>query len=132
MALTQEECIAFLELIRWGNKPECPYCNSRKSTPIHKESRYHCNYCYTSYSVTVGTIFHKSHVELPKWFKAISLIKSSESGLSVRRLAREISVTKNTALSMRTRIQRSTQDDLFQIAFILKFYQDYIKREKEE
>ncbi|MBL9029251.1 MAG: transposase, partial [Caedimonas sp.] len=27
----QKACIKYLEKIRWGNKPICPYCNSKNT-----------------------------------------------------------------------------------------------------
>jgi transposase-like protein len=86
--------------------PECPYCKSKKSSSIEEGLRHHCNDCYTSYSVTVGTVFHKTHVDLQKWFRAIYLVLTS-SKVSVRKLAREICVTNNTAASMIARINEA-------------------------
>ena len=65
---THEDCLAYLEKVRWNNVPTCPYCNSTNSTSFKKENRHHCNNCNTSYSVTVGTIFHKTKLDLQKWF----------------------------------------------------------------
>ena len=55
---TESDCIAHLESVRWGGKPICPYCGSDRSTPLPNEQRHHCNACNTTFSVTVGTIFH--------------------------------------------------------------------------
>ncbi len=71
---TDHECILYLEEVRWKGKPICPYCGSIRSTSIHKEWRYHCNKCHTSFSVTTGTVFHRTHLPLQKWFLAISLL----------------------------------------------------------
>lgn len=100
MKLSQAECIAILEKIRWGGIPKCPYCESAKSRKLKNEHRYQCNDCYTSYSVTVGTIFHKTHVELGKWFLAIDYFEATNGSISVRDLASAIEVNKNTANRM--------------------------------
>jgi len=102
---------SYLEQIRWGNKPQCPYCSSTNSTPIKNEGRYHCNSCFTSYSVTVGTLFHKTHVEIPKWVRAINLVMTSTQNISVRQLAKEIEVNKNTASSMLARIRKAMTEE---------------------
>ena len=107
MFKTQEECLALLEQIRWGGIPRCPYCNSTSAALLRREKRYHCNTCFTSYSVTVGTLFHKTHVELPKWFRAIHLIMNHSKEMSIRQLATEIGVNKNTASYMLVRIHRA-------------------------
>jgi len=102
---TQEDCISYLEKVRWGGVPKCPYCGSDNSTPLPKEQRHHCNNCNTSYSVTVNTIFHRTHLPLQKWFLAISLILNAKKGIAARQLARDIEVHRNTAwrISMKVR-----------------------------
>ena len=101
----QEDCIEHLELVRWNHVPTCPYCNSTNSTPMSKESRHHCNNCKTSYSVTVGTIFHHTHLPIQKWFLAVSLILNAKKGISARQLSRDLHVNKDTAwrISMKIR-----------------------------
>ncbi|MGJ3254613.1 MAG: transposase [Elainellaceae cyanobacterium] len=109
---TQEECIALLEQLRWSGQPRCPYCDSTNAAPLRRERRYHCNNCFTSYSVTVGTLFHKTHVELPKWFQAIKILISQNRKVSIRQLAAEIGVNKNTASYMLIRFRKASYADL--------------------
>ena len=113
---TQKDCIEHLELIRWRGEPSCPYCKSLNATSMPKENRYHCNSCNTSYSVTVSTIFHKTKVDLQKWFLAISIILNAKKGISARQLARDLEVDKNTAWYMQMRIRKAMfeQKDLFE------------------
>lgn len=108
---TQDDCIDYLEKVRWNHNPQCPYCKSHNFTPMPHEHRYHCNNCNTSYSVTVGTIFHKTKLDLQKWFFAISLILNAKKGISARQLARDIDVNKNTAWYMGMRIRRAMIED---------------------
>ncbi|GAB4180894.1 MAG: hypothetical protein Fur006_15490 [Coleofasciculaceae cyanobacterium] len=105
------DCLTLLEQIRWNGIPQCPYCTSNNSSAIKKERRYHCNVCFTSYSVTVGTLFHKSHVDLHKWFLAIRLVLNSPGNFSVRQLAKEIGVNKNTAAYMMVRIRKAMKEE---------------------
>lgn len=102
---TEKDCIAHLEQVRWGGKPICPYCKSNRVTAMPTESRHHCNNCKTSFSVTVGTIFHHTHLPLQKWFLALSLILNAKKGISSRQLARDLEVTKDTAWSMQMRVR---------------------------
>ena len=53
---TQKDCIEYLEKTRWGDDPVCPYCGSGRTGRLQK--LHHCHACKTSFSVTVGTIFH--------------------------------------------------------------------------
>src|SRR4051812_45850915 len=67
---TKHACMAHLELVLWNDIPVCPYCRSERCSSIAMEKRYHCNNCNTTFSVTVGTIFHKTKMDLQKWFFA--------------------------------------------------------------
>jgi transposase-like protein len=107
---TQEACVKHLEFVRWSNIPACPYCKSLKSSVLSDGIRHHCNTCNTSYSVTVGTIFHKTKVDLQKWFLAAHLILSTDDQISVRQLAKDIGVNKNTACNMRLCIKDSVRE----------------------
>ena len=102
---TEDACIAHLEAVRWPNGPVCPYCKASKSTPRPKESRHHCNACNTTFSVTVGTIFHHTHLPLQKWLLAVSLVLNAKKGLSARQLARDLEVNKNTGWRMAMQIR---------------------------
>lgn len=108
---TQQDCLKHLEEVRWHGKPTCPYCKSSSSTVLPKESRYHCNRCNTSYSVTVGTIFHKTKVDLQKWFLAVSLVLNAKKGISARQLARDIEVNKNTGWFMLMRARAALREN---------------------
>lgn len=104
---TEADCVAHIERVRWHGKPVCPYCHSDRTTAMPKESRHHCNSCNTTFSVTVDTIFHHTHLPLQKWFLAISLVLNAKKGLSARQLARDLEVNKNTAWYMGMRIRNA-------------------------
>ena len=102
---TNDDCITHLEKIRWGDKPKCPYCNSLNVTPRPKEKRHHCNNCNTSFSVTVRTIFHHTHLPLQKWFLAIAIVLNAKKGIAARQLGRDLHVNKDTAWRMAMKIR---------------------------
>ena len=131
MVLTRQQCLLVLEHLKWGGKPTCPYCGSTKATALTKENRYHCNHCYTSYSVTVNTIFHRSHVDIRKWFKAIHLFHQSPHNISGRSLAEQIVVTKNTACKMLKKIKTTNTEDRELLANISSFYQEFIDKAEQ-
>ncbi len=110
MLETHEECLAYLENIRWSGVPKCPYCNSVNATVYKNAHRYRCNSCFTSYSVTVGTVFHKTHLDLKKWFQAILLLRKLNPDISARKLAREINVNRATASLIIKRLQEVDSD----------------------
>jgi len=108
---TELSCKKHLEKVRWKDGPICPYCNSTRSTPASKEHRHHCNSCNTTFSVTVGTIFHNTKLDLQKWFLGVSLMLNAKKGLSARQLGRDLEVNRNTAWFMAMRIRKAMLDN---------------------
>lgn len=123
---TQEDCIKHLEDVRWDNEPVCPYCGSKRHSVIKNSFRYKCNSCNVSYSVTVGTIFHKTKLDLQKWFVAVSLVLNAKKGYSARQLGRDIEVTKDTAWYMLMRIRKAFISDADLLEGIVEADETYI------
>ena len=107
---TENDCIDHLEHIRWSNNPKCPYCKSSNITHLPKERRHHCNTCNTSFSVTVRTIFHHTHLPLQKWFLAIAIILNAKKGIAARQLGRDLHVNKDSAWRMAMRIRNAMME----------------------
>jgi transposase-like protein len=104
---SMDECIFYLEKIRWEGKPICPYCNSTRSTPVPQERRYHCHRCNTSFSVTTRTIFHRTHLPLQKWFFAISYLLCEQKPISARKLSKVLKINKNTAWHITSQVDKA-------------------------
>ncbi len=104
---TKESCIRFIEGVRWKNKPVCPHCGSYRVSVMSRESRYHCNSCNVSFSVTVKTLFHNTRVPLQKWFLALNIFSSSDIKPSARVFAGMIGVDKDTAWAMLNRMKEA-------------------------
>ena len=102
-----ENCLSHLEKVRWNNNPKCPYCKSTRSTKTKEDHRHHCNACNTTYSVTVGTIFHKTKLDLQKWFLALSLILNAKKSIAARQLSRHLNVNKDTAWRIAMKIRQA-------------------------
>jgi len=124
-----KDCLIYLEQIRWGDTQKCTYCGSTRRTLMIQERRYHCNTCNTSFSVTVGTPFHQTHLSLQKWFQAIALLLNPRGCISVRQLARHLNVNKDTAWRMVLKIrealaEREQRELLFRIVEISEVFSD--------
>lgn len=108
--------MAHLESVRWPDGPICPYCGSPKVSRNRDASRtltaarWQCQECRRSYSVTVGTIFHGSHIDLQLWYLLIALMRARE-GLSSAQAARELEIRQPTVWSMMQRIRAAMADD---------------------
>jgi transposase-like protein len=123
---TQESCIKHLEKARWGDKPICVYCGSTNTNILVKELRHHCNGCRKSFSVTVGTIFHHTHVPLQKWFLLIALMQNAKKGLSSCQAARDIEISQTTTWSMMHRIRKSMSDNTNLLSGIIEMDETYV------
>jgi transposase-like protein len=66
-----------------------------------------CNSCRKKFSVTVGTIFERSHIGLAKWMLALRLMASSKKGVSALQLERTLGVTYKTAWFMAHRVREA-------------------------
>ena len=105
------DCIKFLEGLLWNNTPVCPYCKWSNYTNLKTENRYHCNTCNNTFSVTVGTVFHKTKCDLRKWFFAIYIYEATKIPITARALGELIRVTKDTAWLMLNKIRKSSVTD---------------------
>lgn len=123
---TQENCIKHLEKVRWGDKVRCVYCNSENTNELKKELRHHCNGCRKSFSVTVGTIFHHTHIELQKWFLVIALMLNAKKGLSAYQISRDLSIRRVTVWSMMHRIRKAMKNNLHLLSGIVEMDETYI------
>ncbi len=123
---TQESCISHLEKARWGDAPVCVYCGKDNTYPMQKELRHHCNDCRKSFSVTVGTIFHHTHVPLQKWFLLISLMMNAKKGLSACQAARDIELRRPTVWSMMHRVRKAMTDDGALLSGIVEMDECYV------
>ena len=116
---TQEACIAYLEHVRWGDDPCCPYCGSRTVSPKQERNRvgrWNCHGCHSSFNVLAGTIFSATRIPLPKWFLAIALLVNAKKSLSSHQLARDLGMTQQTAWYLAQRVRKAManeQDKLF-------------------
>jgi transposase-like protein len=115
---TEEKCIKHLERIRWPEGLRCIRCKSERVMSFKAEGKtgkerhlYECVDCRYQYSVTVGTIFHDSHLPLTKWFLAIYMICSAKKGVSAKQLQRELQTSYKTAWYMAHRIRLAMQQD---------------------
>lgn len=109
----------YLESIRWPDgKPVCPHCGEagdhyrlegkggEKGTKARK-GLWKCHACRKQFSVTVGTVFERSHIPLSKWLMAAYLLCSSKKGISSKQLERMLGVTYKTAWFLSHRIRHA-------------------------
>jgi transposase-like protein len=110
----EDRARSLLESLRWPKGPVCPHCKAEKPyvlTPKTDSKRpgrkglYKCRECRKQFTVTVGTVFEDSHINLSKWLMAIFLLCSSKKAMSAHQLHRMLGITYKTAWFMAHRIR---------------------------
>ena len=103
-----------LEALLWPEGPICPHCGNSHPNRIHKlqgkstrPGVYKCRECEKPFSVTVGTVFERSHIPLNKWVYATHLLTASKKGISSHQLMRMLGVSYKTAWFMAHRIREA-------------------------
>lgn len=107
---------AHLEKLQWANGRVCPHCGTvDNSVKLEGKSTrpgvYKCRDCRKPFSVTVGTLFERSHVPLNKWLLAVHLLCASKKGMSAHQLMRMLDVQYKTAWFMAHRIREAMRDE---------------------
>ena len=104
-----------LERIRWPDGPYCPHCGDcenirRLEGNSHRPGLCNCRSCRKKFSVTVGTVYERSHIPLHKWLLATHLMASSKKGISAHQLHRMLGITYKSAWFMSHRIRESMRE----------------------
>ena len=135
---TQEDCIAYLERLRWQGSPECPHCGSdrvrsRNEHDTGRIGRYNCHSCKSCFKVTSGTIFHGTKIPLQKWFLAIGLMANAKKSLSSCQLARDLGLKQKAVWRMMMSIRAEMSKDNVLLEGIVEADETYIggKRKKD-
>ena len=93
-----QDAVKFLEQVRWKDGVICTKCGSKKTCKHHvgTRKRWQCWNCHHVFSVTTGTIFHHTHVDLNKWFLLIALMINAKKELSACQAARDLGMNRPT------------------------------------
>ncbi len=101
-----------LQSIRWASGAYCPHCGEAEQVyEIGGKSAgsglYNCKSCRKKFTVTVGTVFERSHLPLTKWLAAFHLLCSSKKGISAHQIHRMLGITYKSAWFMCHRIREA-------------------------
>jgi transposase-like protein len=105
----------WLEARVWSNGPVCPHCGTVGEATLlkgksHRPGLYQCNGCREPFSVTVGTLYERSHIPLNKWLAATHLMMASKKGISALQVGRMLGLSKKTAWFVCHRIRESLRE----------------------
>jgi transposase-like protein len=117
---SDDDCLAYLESMRWPDGVRCPACGCERISKIrrkpggeNKRTRiYQCleETCKQQFSATAGTIFNDSHLPLTKWFMALALIVDAKKSISAKQLQGHLGIgSYRTAWYMAHRIRKAME-----------------------
>jgi transposase-like protein len=98
----------FLESVLWPDGSICPHCGligcanqlhgkgGAKGTKA-RAGVYKCKGCEKQFTITVGTVFERSHIPLNKWLLILHLMVASKKGISAHQIHRMLGLTYKTA-----------------------------------
>jgi transposase-like protein len=103
---------AYVEARLWANGRPCPHCGVLDQSGALKAKGdriglYKCYACRKPFTVKIGTIFEKSHIQMRDWLYAIHMICSSKKGVSANQLHRTLGITLKSAWFMGHRIREA-------------------------
>jgi transposase-like protein len=107
---TDEHCREALTQLRFPDGVKCLKCKSDNVAPVSDRKVWVCYSCHYQFSVTVGTIFHDSHLPLTKWFLVTYLITESRKGISANQIKRMLGISYKTAWYLCHRIRKAMEE----------------------
>lgn len=118
---TDDDCLAYMETMRWPDGIRCPVCGCNRISKITRKTAsknvrtriYQCleATCKVQFSATSGTIFNDSHLPLTKWFLALALIVDAKKSMSAKQLQQHLGIgSYKTAWYMAHRIRKSMEN----------------------
>jgi hypothetical protein len=101
----EASCAAYLFERRWPQGFVCP-CGGRRYSELKSRAyTYECRDCRRQTSITAGTVMHRSHLPLTKWFSAAHLIATHPGAVSARQLQARLSIAYHTASVLKRKLQ---------------------------
>lgn len=101
---SQEKCEGYIQKVRWPDGVTCAKCGSGNPYRLRSVKKFECSKCGYQFSVTSGTIFHKTYVPLSKWFLAIYLVCSLKEKSTVNQMHAALDLPYKTVWHMHKRI----------------------------
>lgn len=111
----------YVEELRWPEGPRCLRCSSERTGWLEGRRKHYCRDCGYQFRVTVGTVFHDSHVSLPRWLVAVQLMIDSERGHPATKLWAAIGGSYKTAWFVNHRIRAATSRTLLDLGMPVAF-----------
>lgn len=123
---TERKCREYLANLRWPDGFVCPKCSYHHACLL-SNGRYQCAKCHHQTSVTAGTVLHRTHMPLTRWFLAFYFVSQDKRGISAVALMSMLGTTYKTAWNMLMRIRTAMgqRDKTHQLNGTIEFDDTY-------
>jgi len=108
---TAKQCFDYLYPLRWPDGYRCPQCQHSEAWKIG-DHKYKCKnknpMCRHQTTVITETMFSRTHLQLPLWFRAIWLATTQKGGTSALWLQKELEIgSYRTAWTVLQKIRKA-------------------------
>nr|VFK42531.1 MAG: Transposase [Candidatus Kentron sp. SD]VFK50001.1 MAG: Transposase [Candidatus Kentron sp. SD]VFK81202.1 MAG: Transposase [Candidatus Kentron sp. SD] len=119
---------------RWNGKPICPYCGCNDTHRVTRDNGEYirCRACNKQFTVRVGTVMHRSHIDLRKWLFAMYLIVTARKGISSLQLSKELGIRQASALFLMHRIRNACEQGDQLLQNVVEIDETYVVGGKEK
>ncbi len=119
---TESDCLNYLQELKWPTGFICPQCSHTHAHFIQTRQLYQCAACQHQTSIKAGSLFHRSHLPLRKWFWAIYFVGSDKGSISAVRLSKLIEVNWRTARLMLKKLRQvmGHRDSLYLLSGVIE------------
>lgn len=105
---SEENCQSAVEQFRWPEGFKCPKCGNYDPYTYQRGGTkvFQCRHCRTQTSLTEGTIFHSTKLQLRIWFQAMFFITQNKNNVSALELKRHLGVCYRTAWRVKQKLMQ--------------------------
>ena len=95
---TESACRRALFRARYPEGFVCPRCGAGRHLRLRTRRAVQCAACRKQVSLTAGTLFHGTHLPLPRLFRIVYLVVAEKAGTNAMAISRQMGVSYPTAL----------------------------------
>jgi transposase-like protein len=95
---TEGACRRALFDARFPDGFVCPRCGGGRCVRLQTRRAVQCATCRKQVSLTAGTLFHGTHLDLPRLFRIVYLVVAEKAGTNAMAISRQMGVSYPTAL----------------------------------
>lgn len=126
----EEDCIEYLEKIRWPNGIACPHCSYSGKYYVTNRG-YKCSKCLKKYSIISGTLLSNFNLELKKLFYIIYFFAANKNSISSFQLEEYLGISQKTTWAISHKIRCVLKENVRKLKGIIEVDEAFLSKKKE-